>query len=631
MMMGGGGGGRPQQKTLSVVVKVVSFWVVVVLLVFVGTRATTRAVSNWYIDGALPLGLSLGDDDDDAFSPATKTHIGDDFPVSTTTTTTTTMEFMRDGNEDEIDDTGRTAFETLRATENNHHHHVDEDDEDDEENDDRDDDDDDDKGERGGGPFGCSSKDHHRNDGKKITRASGTPRKTWAFKASSSLQYAHMPTHATHEDVVVLAFQGAKRSEGQANQRIYLVRSEDGGRTFDSRNPKKLNALVVQTVNGGEKISFFSEKDDAHVEAQWGPALFKDEEENGAGGKKGTIPLLRLYYSQSESCFFCRRRNNCGLDAKEYRAGGNLYETVSKDFGRTWSKPKMILKEKEKETTKGGHSPKVVANPPIRARLGVTLAPTRGGEKNTTIQPHLLLPYWTQKPRVGANGIKSACASEMHAKDGPRMLYSRDDGKSWHSLGGNAVRHADAHRKAPEIDRLLEGAVVSSNQKVVQFFRATRPRVYASLFDERKAEWGNPFPVRASNPSFSSSKLHHHGHRHRDDFLKMPNAKLHAISLPSSANDHQILLAHNDHPYSVRQRGNLVVQISNGVNSDKAGVAPFHKLLDIETRRGKREGEMVMYPHMTIAPNAVTCGRYLLTVSYSDHGRGIRFVAATLE
>ena len=72
----------------------------------------------------------------------------------------------------------------------------------------------------------------------------------------------------------------------------------------------------------------------------------------------------------------------------------------------TWSKPKMILKEKEKETTKGGHSPKVVANPPIRARLGVTLAPTRGGEKNATIQPRLLLPYWTQKTRVGANGIK---------------------------------------------------------------------------------------------------------------------------------------------------------------------------------------------------------------------------------
>ena len=622
----GGGGGRSQKKKTLVVL--VSGCAVVVLLVFVGTRATTRAVSNWYIDdgaNANPLRLfSKGDDDDIE---------GDEFPVSTTTTTTT-MEFMRDGNEDEIDDTGRTAFETLRAMEKNHNHHHhddDDDDEDDEENDDRDDDDDDDKG-GGEGPFGCSSKDHHRrNDGKKITRASGTPRKTWAFKASSSLQYAHMPTHATHEDVVVLAFQGAKRSEGQANQRIYLVRSEDGGRTFDSRNPKKLNALVVQKVNGGEKKSFFSEKDDAHVEAQWGPALFKDEEENGAGGKKGTIPLLRLYYSQSESCFFCRRRNNCGLDAKEYRAGGNLYETVSKDFGRTWSKPKMILKEKEKETTKGGHSPKVVANPPIRARLDVTLAPTRGGEKNATIQPRLLLPYWTQKPRVGANGIKSACASEMHAKDGPRMLYSRDDGKSWHPLGGNAVRHADAHRKAPEIDRLLEGAVVASNQKVVQFFRATRPRVYASLFDERKAEWGNPFPVRASNPSFTSSKLHHHRHRHRDDFLKMPNAKLHAISLPSSANDHQILLAHNDHPYSVRQRGNLVVQISNGVNSDKAGVAPFHKLLDIETRRGKREGEMVMYPHMTIAPNAVTCGRYLLTVSYSDHGRGIRFVAATLE
>ena len=220
MMMGGGGGGRSQKKTLKIVL--VS-GCVVVLLVFVGTRATTRAVSNWYIDGANPLRLFPGDDDD----------IEDEFPVSTTTTTTTTMEFMRDGNEDEIDDTGRTAFETLRAMEKNHHHHHDddEDDEDDEENDDRDDDDD----EKGGGegPFGCSSKDHHRrNDGKKITRASGTPRKTWAFKASSSLQYAHMPTHATHEDVVVLAFQGAKRSEGQANQRIYLVRSEDGGRTF---------------------------------------------------------------------------------------------------------------------------------------------------------------------------------------------------------------------------------------------------------------------------------------------------------------------------------------------------------------------------------------------------------------
>ena len=115
MMMGGGGGGgggRSQKKTLKVVL-VSGF--VVVLLVFVGTRATTRAVSNWYIDGANPLRLFPGDDDD----------IEDEFPVSTTTTTTTTMEFMRDGNEDEIDDTGRTAFETLRAMEKNHHHHHD--------------------------------------------------------------------------------------------------------------------------------------------------------------------------------------------------------------------------------------------------------------------------------------------------------------------------------------------------------------------------------------------------------------------------------------------------------------------------------------------------------------------------
>ena len=131
-----------------------------------------------------------------------------------------------------------------------------------------------------------------------ITKASKT-RQTWAFKASSSMQYAHMPTHATHGALVVLAFQGARRSEGQANQRIYLVRSEDGGKTFDSfaeNNVKKLNALVVE---GGSKSSF-SERNDVEVQAQWGPALFKEEnedEENVEDEKnRKKIPLLRLYY-----------------------------------------------------------------------------------------------------------------------------------------------------------------------------------------------------------------------------------------------------------------------------------------------------------------------------------------------
>ena len=481
-----------------------------------------------------------------------------------------------------------------------------------------------------------------------ITKASKT-RQTWAFKASSSMQYAHMPTHATHGALVVLAFQGARRSEGQANQRIYLVRSKDGGKTFDSfaENVKKLNALVVE---GGSKSSF-SERNDAEVQAQWGPALFKEEnedEENVEDEKnRKKIPLLRLYYSQSESCFFCRHKNSCNsVDAKEYRAGGNLYESTSKDFGKTWSKPKLILKEKERDATKGGHSPKVVASPPIRAKLW-------NAETNASSSPsHLLLPYWTQKPRVGANGIKSACASEMQAKDGPRTLHSKDNGKSWHPLGSHAVRHEDSHRKAPEIDRLLEGAIVSSNRKIVQFFRATRPRVYASLYDEKKAEWGKPFPVRATTVPVKHHHDHLRQHHHRDEFLKMPNAKLHAISIPSSSSSSsrstrhghqtQILLAHNDHPYRVRQRGNLVVQISNGVNSDKNGVAPFHKLLDIETRRGRKEGEMVMYPHMEVSRTTTkkktsSCEgnnkrhQYELTISYSDHGRGIRFIRAILE
>jgi len=534
-----------------------------------------------------------------------------------TTTTMPSVEYlseMIDGNEDELEGGGRTAFEMMKQTTK--------------EDDDEDDSDDDEEkmtstseGEQMLSSSCASSEEDERSAGF-ITKATKT-RQAWAFKASSSLQYAHMPTHVTHGSMVLLAFQGAKRSEGQANQRIYLVRSEDGGKTFDSSNAKKLNALVVE----GGRSSFSGEKEDAKVEAQWGPALFKEEEEESVGRKKDKkkkIPLLRLYYSQSETCFFCRHRNTCVSDAKEYRAGGNLYETTSKDFGKTWSKPKLILKEKEKDPTKGGNSPKVVASPPIRTKLG-------GAEKNaTSASSHLLLPYWTQKPRVGANGIKSACASEMNAKDGPRTLHSKDNGKSWHPLGTRAVRHEDAHRKAPEIDRLLEGAIVSSNSKIVQFFRATRPRVYASLFDEKKTEWGKPFPVRASTPSKHHNHQHHH-HHHRDDFLKMPNAKLHAISIPHQT---QILLAHNDHPYRVRQRGNLVVQISDGVNPDGNGLAPFRKLLDVETARGRKEGEMVTYPHMEIvvaSPCPRRSNNYELTLSYSDHGRGIRFVRAKLE
>ena len=533
------------------------------------------------------------------------------------TTTMPSAEYlseMIDGNEDELEGGGRTAFEMMKQTTK--------------EDDDEDDSDDD--GEKSTSTSegeqlpssSCVSSEEDEHRAGSITKATKT-RQAWAFKASSSLQYAHMPTHVTHGSKVLLAFQGAKRSEGQANQRIYLVRSEDGGKTFDSSNAKKLNALVIE----GGRSSFSGEKEDAKVEAQWGPALFKEEEEESVGRKKDKkkkIPLLRLYYSQSESCFFCRHRNTCGSDAKEYRAGGNLYETTSKDFGKTWSKPKLILKEKEKDPTKGGNSPKVVASPPIRTQLG-------GAEKNaTSASSHLLLPYWTQKPRVGANGIKSACASEMNAKDGPRTLHSKDNGKSWHPLGTRAVRHEDAHRKAPEIDRLLEGAIVSSNSKIVQFFRATRPRVYASLFDEKKTEWGKPFPVRASTPSKHHNHQHHH-HHHRDDFLKMPNAKLHAISIPHQT---QILLAHNDHPYRVRQRGNLVVQISDGVNPDGNGLATFRKLLDVETARGRKEGEMVTYPHMEIvvaSPCPRRSNNYELTLSYSDHGRGIRFVRAKLE
>ena len=537
-------------------------------------------------------------------------------------TTTPSVEYlseMIDGNEDELEGGGRTAFEMMKQT-------TKEDDDEDAFNDDEEKMISTSQGEQLLSSS-CASSEEEEHGAGFITKATRT-RQAWAFKASSSLQYAHMPTHATHGSMVLLAFQGAKRSEGQANQRIYLVRSEDGGKTFDSSNAKKLNALVVE----GGRSSFSGEKEDAKVEAQWGPALFKEEEEESVGAEKDNnkkkIPLLRLYYSQSESCFFCRHRNTCGSDAKEYRAGGNLYETTSKDFGKTWSKPKLILKEKEKDPTKGGNSPKVVASPPIRTKLG-------GAEKNaTSASSHLLLPYWTQKPRVGANGIKSACASEMNAKDGPRTLHSKDNGKSWHPLGTRAVRHEDAHRKAPEIDRLLEGAIVSSNSKIVQFFRATRPRVYASLFDEKKTEWGKPFPVRASTPSKHHNHQHHH-HHHRDDFLKMPNAKLHAISIPHQT---QILLAHNDHPYRVRQRGNLVVQISDGVNPDGNGLAPFRKILDVETARGRKEGEMVTYPHMEIVVVASPCPRrrrssnnYELTLSYSDHGRGIRFVRAKLE
>ena len=213
----------------------------VVLLVFVGTRATTRAVSNWYIDGANPLRLFPGDDDD----------IEDEFPFSTTTTTTTTMEFMRDGNEDEIDDTGRTAFETLRAMEKiTTTTDDDEDDEDDEENDDRDDDDDEKEEEKDRLDVLQRTIIVETMVKKSLERRGRREKRGRLKRRRRSVRT--LPAR-TCEDVVVLAFQGAKRSEGQANQRIYLVRSEDGGRTFDSRNPKKLNALVVQTVNGGEK------------------------------------------------------------------------------------------------------------------------------------------------------------------------------------------------------------------------------------------------------------------------------------------------------------------------------------------------------------------------------------------
>ena len=238
-----------------------------------------------------------------------------------------------------------------RWKKNHHHHHDDdEDDEDDEENDDRDDDDD----EKGGGegPFGCSSKDHHRrNDGKKKNHSSvGDAEKTWAFKASSSLQYAHMPTHATHEDVVVLAFQGAKRSEGQANQRIYLVRSEDGGRTFDSRNPKKLNALVVQTVNGGEKKSFFSESDDAHVEAQWGPALFKDEEENGTGGKRERFPSYVCTTRKANRASFADAETTAVWTRKNTLPGREPLRTRVEGFRHDVVETENDIKGKGKET-----------------------------------------------------------------------------------------------------------------------------------------------------------------------------------------------------------------------------------------------------------------------------------------
>jgi len=182
---------------------------------------------------------------------------------------------MIDGNEDEIgpDGFGKTAFEKKNDD-------FDENEEDSEDfvSSKRDDESD---GGKGGGEVrtegeGTScplTSQDVVDDDVFITKASKT-RQTWAFKASSSMQYAHMPTHATHGALVVLAFQGARRSEGQANQRIYLVRSEDGGKTFDSfaeNNVKKLNALVVE---GGSKSSF-SERNDVEVQAQWGPALFK--------------------------------------------------------------------------------------------------------------------------------------------------------------------------------------------------------------------------------------------------------------------------------------------------------------------------------------------------------------------
>ena len=227
---------------------------------------------------------------------------------------------MIDGNEDEIGPYGfgQTAFEKKNNS-------LEENEEDSEDfvSSKRDDESD---GGKGGGEVqtegegtSCPSSSSDVVDDVLITKASKT-RQTWAFKASS-MQYAHMPTHATHGALVVLAFH-CRESE-DVNQRIYLVRSEDGGKTFDSFAGKREEVERVSCRRWGK--SSFSERNDAEVQAQWGPALFKEEnedEENVEDEKnRKKIPLLRLYYSQSESCFFCRQNSCNSMDAKEYRAG----------------------------------------------------------------------------------------------------------------------------------------------------------------------------------------------------------------------------------------------------------------------------------------------------------------------
>jgi hypothetical protein len=536
------------------------------------------------------------------------------------------MSAMVDGNEDEGGDlVGKTQFEKKKRKKRDLGV-------DDDQDDDRDDD-------AVAGVDVETNRDEECAEKKMITKARKT-RTSWAFRANDKLMYAHMPTHVTKEKVVLVAFQGARRSEGQSNQRIYLSRSEDGGKTFESI-PKTLNSLIVSSKSSSSSSS--RTREEREIEAQWGPALFKDDDDDDK------TALVRLYFSQSEQCWFCRRAKTCAMDQKEFRAGGNLFETISHDLGRTWSQPKMILKEKEKDAKRGGYAPKVIANPPIRvpSSSSSSLLFSSNSSSGSTIKEEesnnnkkkkkkrtsmIVLPYWTQKPRVGANGIVSLCSSEMRARDASRALYSKDDGKSWLPLG-DAIKHEDAHRKAPEIDRLLEGAVVFSNKKVMQFFRATRPRVYATIFDERKAQWGKPFPVRAADANNGTAKnnkkqQHHHHHSHRDDFLKMPNSKLHAISI--SQNSNQILLAHNDHHYAARLRDNLVLQISSGINDDGNAVAPFHKLLDIETKANNQRTSgterMIMYPHIERSGN---CADF--SISYSDHGRGIKIVFITVE
>eukprot|EP00730_Choanoeca_flexa_P019504 TRINITY_DN9528_c0_g1_i4.p1 TRINITY_DN9528_c0_g1~~TRINITY_DN9528_c0_g1_i4.p1 ORF type:complete len:365 (+),score=36.72 TRINITY_DN9528_c0_g1_i4:3-1097(+) len=137
------------------------------------------------------------------------------------------------------------------------------------------------------------------------------PQHSWIFKTNKTIVYSHMSMIlALPNSNILAAWQASNLSEGCADQRILLARSQDGGETW----------TVPHVAQAGFGY------------AVWGPVLHYDN----------ATSTVWMFFSASGSYRERPDNTSCKGLPRTY-PGGDIMTKTSQDYGHTWSQPRKIL------------------------------------------------------------------------------------------------------------------------------------------------------------------------------------------------------------------------------------------------------------------------------------------------